>query len=58
MSVKFHLKILYSVYKNKNEPTYMLKSILVNFDKKLKLDSSAYKKHAFDVIKIVKPSSY
>ena len=33
MLVEFHLKMLYSVHKNKKAPAYMLKSILISLDK-------------------------
>ena len=57
MLVEFHLKILYSVHKNKKAPAYMLKSILISLDK-LKFDRSSFKERAFEMMKIVKPNCY
>ena len=57
MCVEFHLKMLYSVHKNKKAPAYMLKSILVSLDK-LKFDRSLFKPRAQEMMQILKPNCY
>lgn len=55
--VEFHLKILYSVQKNKKSPAYMLKSILISLDK-IKFDRLSFKNRALEMIKLIRPNCY
>jgi hypothetical protein len=57
MLVEFHLKMLYSVHKNKKAPAYMLKSILISLDK-LEFDRAKYLQRAKDFVKLLKPNCY
>ena len=57
MFVEFHLKMLYSVHKNKKAPAYMLKSILVSLDK-IEFEREKYKSRAQEMIKLLKPNCY
>lgn len=57
MLVDFHLKMLYSVHKDKKAPAYMLKSILVSLDK-LEFNRESFQKRAFEMIKLLKPNCY
>lgn len=57
MLVEFHLKMVYSVHKNKKAPTYMLKSLLVSLDK-LKFDRLSYIGRAKELMQLMKPNCY
>lgn len=57
MCVEFHLKMLYSVHKNKKAPAYMLKSILVSLNK-LPFERLQFRERAFEMLKILKPNCY
>ena len=59
MLVEFHLKMLYSVHKNKKAPAYMLKSILISLDKlKFNRLHPEYRSRALEIIKLLKPNCY
>ena len=59
MLVEFHLKMLYSVHKNKKAPAYMLKSILISLDKmEFNRLLPEYRNRALEIIKLLKPNCY